>query len=197
MEDLFSIDRMIPRLRARNKQGVLRKLAMGIGRDTDLPRSAVLDAVMQTADLPSFGPGAGVALPHALMPGVRAPLAIVATLESPVAFGAIDGSPTDLVAMLLSPSDRPSDHLRALACIARRLREPYVRDLLRACECRESMYVILLGSERQTVTSRQESKGELASRRRLFARGKLSNGNNDDTACNPAWPPARSQADGC
>jgi hypothetical protein len=41
------------------------------------------------------------------------------------------------------------DHLRALACIARTLRDPNVPNLLRAAQSRESLYVILCGNEEQ------------------------------------------------
>jgi nitrogen PTS system EIIA component len=153
MTGLFSVDRMVPRLRARDKRDVLRKLAAASVQDAELPETVIIDAVNRTAELPAFGPGRGVALPHALIPGLRRPLATVATLIPAVDFEAADGSPTDLVVLLLSPAETAGDHLRALARIARRLREPSVRALLRAAECRESMYVLLVGSEFQTAAS--------------------------------------------
>ena len=42
-----------------------------------------------------------------------------------------------------------SHHLRALACIARTLRDPDVRSLLRASASRDSLYVILCGNDEQ------------------------------------------------
>jgi mannitol/fructose-specific phosphotransferase system IIA component (Ntr-type) len=54
-----------------------------------------------------------------------------------------------LVALLLSPAGSTGDHLRALARIARTLRDPNVRNLLRASKCRDSLYAILCGSEEQ------------------------------------------------
>ena len=145
--ELFSVGRMIPRLRARDKRDVLRKLAAASVRDAELPEALIFDAVKRAADLPTFGPGGGVALPHAIVPGLRRPLAAVATLNPAVWFEAADGLPTDLVVLLLSPAETTSDHLRALARIARRLREPSVPELLRAAECRESMYALLMGGE--------------------------------------------------
>jgi PTS system nitrogen regulatory IIA component len=70
-------------------------------------------------------------------------------LEPAVDFGAADGSQTDLVALLLSPAENTGDHLRALACIARTLRNTNVRNLLRAARSRDSLYVILCESEEQ------------------------------------------------
>jgi PTS system nitrogen regulatory IIA component len=149
MKALFSVDRMIPRLRARDRRDVLRKLASASVHDAEVSETIVLGAATQAADLPAFGPCDGVALPHAFIPGLRGPLAAVATLSPALDFKAVDGSLTDLVVLLLSPAETASDHLRALARIARRLREPNVQVHLRAAECRESMYVLMVGSDSQ------------------------------------------------
>jgi nitrogen PTS system EIIA component len=145
--ELLSIDRVIPRLRARDKKDALRKLAMRITLDAEVPTPAILHSVMRCAELPAFGPCSGVSLSHAFVPRLRSPIAIFARLEPAVDFGAADGSQTDLVVLLLSPAENAGNRLRALASIARTLRDPNVRDLLRASECRDSLYVILCGSE--------------------------------------------------
>ena len=62
-----------------------------------------------------------------------------ARLEPAVDFGAADGSKTDLVALLLSPADNAGDHLRALACIARTLRDS---DRARPSACGEQSRVL-------------------------------------------------------
>jgi PTS system nitrogen regulatory IIA component len=61
----------------------------------------------------------------------------------PLDFGASDGTLTDLVVLLLSPEEDLSGHLRALACIARRLRNHQVRDHLRVATCSDSIYAVL------------------------------------------------------
>jgi len=149
MRDLLSIERVIPRLRAHDKRDALRKLAAHAAGDTAIPATALVRAVLECAQLPAFGPGTGVSLPHAFLPGLGNPIATFARLEPPVDFGAADGSSTDLVALLLSPVERPGDHLRALACMARTLRDPDVRDLLRAADSRDALYVILCRNEEQ------------------------------------------------
>jgi nitrogen PTS system EIIA component len=153
MADLVSVGRMIPRLRARDKSDVLRKLAGEIERDAGVSSTAILKAVSQSADLPACGPELGVALAHALIPDLRRPLATVARLQPAVDFGAADGSLTDLVVLLLSPRERPGDHLRALASIARRLRNPAVGTSLRASKGRDSMYMLFVGSELEDLNS--------------------------------------------
>jgi len=148
MRDLLSIERVIPRLRARDKQDALRRLAARAASDAGVSAS-IVRSVLECAELPAFGPGAGVSVPHTFVPRLGSPIATFATLEPAIDFGAADGSQTDLVALLLSPAESTGDHLRALACIARTSRDPNVRNLLRAAKSRDSLYVILCGSEEQ------------------------------------------------
>jgi PTS system nitrogen regulatory IIA component len=114
-----------------------------------LAENVVRNALLASAELPAFGPGTGVSLPHAFVPGLPNPLVIFARLEPAVGFGAADGSKTDLVALLLSPADNAADHLQALACVARTLRDPAVRNVLRAANSRDSVYVVLCGCEEE------------------------------------------------
>lgn len=160
--DLFSPDRVIPRLRARDKRDALRQLAIHISYDAELPAHTVIEAVMQCDEDPAFGPGSGVSLPHAFVPGLPRPMAVLAKLDPQVNFDATDGFPTDLVVLLLSPAESAGGHLSALACIARRLREAGVRELLRASKCGDSMYVILIGSECDSQFSTEASSASLS-----------------------------------
>ena len=143
MRDLLSVGRIIPRLRAANKRDALSKLAAHATTDTPIAAEAILRSVLAGTELPAFGPGFGVSLPHAFVPGLRNPFITFARLESPIDFGAADGFKTDLVALLLSPADNAADHLRALACVARTLRDPAVRNMLRAANSRDAVYAIL------------------------------------------------------
>jgi mannitol/fructose-specific phosphotransferase system IIA component (Ntr-type) len=45
-------------------------------------------------------------------------------LRAPIAFDAIDGHPVDVVFVLLLPASPGPEHLRALASVARTLRDP-------------------------------------------------------------------------
>jgi PTS system nitrogen regulatory IIA component len=90
-------------------------------------------------------PRGGVSLLHALVDGLSEPRAIFARLKQPLDLGG--GCTTDIVVLLASPAERTGDHLRALACLARRLRRPDVLAHVRAAKCRELMYVALTSNE--------------------------------------------------
>jgi PTS system nitrogen regulatory IIA component len=145
LADLLTVDRVILRLCALDRQDALRKLASRISNDVHVVKRDLKNALMRSVEFATFGPGRGVSLPHAVIPGLAAPFAAFARLDPALNFGAADGSLTDLMVLLVSPSENGAGHLRALACIARRLREQKVREQLRACSSRECMYSVLVG----------------------------------------------------
>ncbi len=74
----------------------------------------------------------GVAFPHATLPGVPAPLIVVARLAPPIAFGAASHPPVSLLFAFFSAPERPTEHLRMLARIARLAGAPGALGRLRA-----------------------------------------------------------------
>jgi PTS system nitrogen regulatory IIA component len=68
------------------------------------------------------GIGAGVAIPHCKLPGLRRGVVAVGTVPAGVDFAAADGEPVRLLFVVVSPEESPEEHLRSLAAISRRLR---------------------------------------------------------------------------
>jgi nitrogen PTS system EIIA component len=68
---------------------------------------------------------------------------VFARLERPVDFEALDGQPVDLVFLLLAPEGAGADHLKALARVARLLRDPEVARKLRDSRDAEAIYAVL------------------------------------------------------
>ena len=54
-----------------------------------------------------------------------------------------DGQPVDLVFVLLAPETAGADHLKALARVARLLRDPEVAHKLRESRDAEALYAVL------------------------------------------------------
>jgi PTS system nitrogen regulatory IIA component len=153
MRDLLTIEQVIPDLRARNKRHALKRLSDHAATNQTVTAAAIRSLVLESAELPAFGPGAGVSLPHTFVPGLLNSVVTFARLAPAVDFGAADGSKSDLVALLLSPADNAGNHLQALACIARKLRDPNVRNHLRAANSSEAIYAILCGEEQFGLTN--------------------------------------------
>lgn len=130
-------------LRAASKRALLEGLA---GRASDrlgLGADAILAPLVRREDLGSTGVGAGVALPHARLEGVRRPFGLLARLREPVDFDAVDDNPVDLVFLLLLPAGGESRNLNALACVARWLRDPWTAAALRGARDAGALHALV------------------------------------------------------
>lgn len=141
--DLLKPDSVIAELRGADKRQVLRELARRAAPLVNIPEMTVHAALLARERLGSTGVGAGVAIPHARIPGLSAPHGLFARLARPITFDAIDGQPVDLIFLLLVPEGAGSDHLAALACVSRTLRNPATAKLLRGSTDAAALHAIL------------------------------------------------------
>jgi PTS system nitrogen regulatory IIA component len=116
---------------ASDKQQLLAELARKAGSVLDLPPDYILSELVKREELGSTGMGGGVAIPHARLHQVNKPSGMLARLRKPIDFDAVDGKPVDTVVLLLLPDAPDGDRLGALACIARKLRDPAIIAALR------------------------------------------------------------------
>src|SRR3954454_17510013 len=123
---------VLPALRVNGKKQALQELASQAARCTGLTDSAVFEALLQRERLGSTGIGEGVAIPHGKLPGLTRIFGLVAPLDKPIHFDALDGQHVDILFLLLAPEGAGADHLKALARVARVLREPGLVDRIRA-----------------------------------------------------------------
>lgn len=114
--------------------------AYGVVKDEALAALLAREAVAPT------GVGHGVAIPHCQVAGLDRVRAIFLRLAKPVDYGAVDGAKVDLVIALLAPPDCGSEHLRALARVARHLRSPQLRNQLRLARTSEAIRALLATS---------------------------------------------------
>ncbi|AWN41036.1 PTS IIA-like nitrogen regulatory protein PtsN [Methylobacterium durans] len=135
---------VMPSLRARAKKQVLQDLsAQAVRRLPALDEREVFETLLQRERLGSTGIGDGVAIPHGKLPGLDRLFGLVARLERPVDFEALDGQPVDIAFLLLAPEGAGADHLKALAQVARILREPGMLERIRAARDASALYALL------------------------------------------------------
>jgi PTS system fructose-specific IIA component/PTS system nitrogen regulatory IIA component len=95
--------------------------ASGAVRQEDA--AGIVAAIMKREELGSTGIGRGVAVPHTKHPSVSKLIGTVGISHHGVDFDSLDGEKVHLMFLLISPPDRPADHLRALENISRQLRD--------------------------------------------------------------------------
>jgi nitrogen PTS system EIIA component len=83
---------------------------------------SIVAAILKREELGSTGIGNGVAVPHTKHPSVDKLVATIALSKGGVDFASLDGEPVYILFLLVSPPDRPGDHLRGLENISRHLR---------------------------------------------------------------------------
>lgn len=140
-------DSVVPALRARAKKQVLQELsAQAVRRLPGLDEREVFETLLQRERLGSTGIGDGVAIPHGKLPGLDRLFGLFARFDRPVDFEALDGQPVDIAFLLLAPEGAGADHLKALAQVARILREPGMLAHIRAARDAGALYALLTRS---------------------------------------------------
>ena len=114
-----------------DKQDLLEKLAVRAGARVGLQPERILSELVKREQLGSTGTGGGVAIPHARLNELEKPFALLVRLKRPIDFAAVDSRPVDTVVLLLLPDSSGGGPLSALACVARKLRDPIIMNHLR------------------------------------------------------------------
>jgi PTS system nitrogen regulatory IIA component len=141
--DILRPDNVLLDLDAGSKRGLLHELAEHLGESEDDVR-AIYESLMERERLGSTGVGRGIAIPHAVVPGVARLIALFARLNPPIEFDAVDDRPVDLVFLLLSPDAGGSEHLKALARVARLLHAGDTADELRRLKDPAAVHKVLV-----------------------------------------------------
>jgi PTS system fructose-specific IIA component/PTS system nitrogen regulatory IIA component len=118
---------ILPSLKSTRKEDVIREIVAslkGVGALKEADEEAVVAAILKREELGSTGIGNGVAVPHTKHASVDKLSATVAISRTGVEFSSLDGEPVYILFLVISPPDRPGDHLRGLENISRHLRSP-------------------------------------------------------------------------
>lgn len=143
LNDLVAPQAVLQALKVNSKKQALQELAARAAELSGRAEREIFDVLMQREKLGSTAIGSGIAIPHGKLPKLDRLFGLFARLDRPVDFEALDGQPVDLVFLLLAPETAGADHLKALARVARLLREPGVARMLRESRDKESLYAVL------------------------------------------------------
>ncbi|MBO7244433.1 MAG: PTS IIA-like nitrogen regulatory protein PtsN [Alphaproteobacteria bacterium] len=140
--DILSKESVIADLTADSKKNLLEELAGLASKETGVDSRTILEALVERERLGTTGVGRGVALPHTRLLGLEKIFcAFVRT--NPVDFEAVDGKLVDLVFLLLVPEESGADHLKALSCLSKLLRDETVTATLRKAVNEDEIYQII------------------------------------------------------
>lgn len=141
--DLISPDDIVASLRSASKRQLLQDLAEKAAAKTGIASRQIFDTLLQRERLGSTGVGGGIAIPHGKLGPLKRITGLFARLDRPIDFEALDDQPVDLVFLLLAPESAGADHLKALARIARIMREHDKVAKLRDASDASALYSLL------------------------------------------------------
>ena len=124
LASLIRPELVFPALPGGEWQVVLRTVSQliadqGLVRDAD----GLYRKLCEREELGSTGFGAGTAIPHCKLKGLREVLVSVARCTETVDFETPDEEPVRLLFTVVSPTGSPAEHLQALALISRWLKQ--------------------------------------------------------------------------
>jgi nitrogen PTS system EIIA component len=143
LSDLVALQAVVPALKVNSKKQALQELSVRAAALTGRGEREILEILQQREKLGSTGVGSGIAIPHGKLPKLERLFGLFARLDRPIDFESLDGQPVDLVFLLLAPEAAGADHLKALARVARLLREPDTAKKLRDSRDAEAIYAVL------------------------------------------------------
>lgn len=146
MSDFVIREAIVPSLTANTKEKVIREIVeslRGAGYFEGGESDDIVRAIMKREQLGSTGIGRSIAIPHTKHASVDKLIGTVALSQAGVPFDSIDGEPVHVFVLLVSPQDRPGDHLRALENVVRHMRDDQFVSQLRAATSRDEIWRLL------------------------------------------------------
>ncbi len=125
LTDFVVPEAIVPELQVDSKEAAIRAMVTSLKNSGSIPDDAeesIVAAILKREELGSTGIGNNVAVPHTKHPSVDRLIASVAICPAGVDFASLDGEDVHILFLLISPPDRPGDHLRGLENISRHLR---------------------------------------------------------------------------
>jgi PTS system nitrogen regulatory IIA component len=141
LSDLIHEQNVIPDLKAKDKRGVLEELVDTlVKQEPSLDKNALVKVLLERERLGSTGIGDGVAIPHGKFTGITQPSISFGRSRKGLDFDSMDGEPTHLFFLLVAPENSASIHLKALARIAKILKNSAFRKELMEVSGRQELY---------------------------------------------------------
>lgn len=146
LNEFVVADAIIPDLQAASKEDAIRAMVGSLKSSGAIPEAdeeGIVSAILKREELGSTGIGNGVAVPHTKHPSVDRLVATVALSKGGVDFASLDGEDVFILFLLVSPPDRPGDHLRGLENISRHLRDQTFCSFLRQSSTQKDIIDLL------------------------------------------------------
>lgn len=145
---------ILPSLQSTERDAVIAELIdllIDVGALEKKLKKDIMAAVLEREKRGSTGFGKGVAVPHVKHAKIKKMTAAIGISEAGVDFNALDKQPVHSVFFLLSPADKPEEHLQAMEVIFKNLSQDTFRRFLRQSESAEDVMTLLIEADSQKL----------------------------------------------
>lgn len=146
LTELVVSEAIVTDLKAESKESAIRQMVASLknaGKVREADEEPIVSAILKREELGSTGIGRGVAVPHTKHPSTDTIVATVALCQDGLDFESLDGENVYILFLLISPPDRPGDHLRGLETITRHLKSDSFCNFLRQSATAEDVFELL------------------------------------------------------
>ena len=148
LSEFFEEELFIPELRATTKDAVLKEMVEALVATGRIQEGSILlDMLRQRETLGSTGIGDGVAIPHGKFHGITHPIIAFGRSRKGLDFESMDGEPVFLFFLLVAPENSASIHLKALAKIAKILKNSAFRKVLIGAPGKKELYQTIIQND--------------------------------------------------
>lgn len=137
---------ILPTVKAGKRDDAIRELVDALAA-AGVVKTAMVDdlvkAIIKREKKGSTGFGHGVAAPHVKTPDVGRVFAAVGISHAGLDFAALDKQPVHVIFLLLSPEDKPEEHIDAMECIFGVLTQDKFRRFLRQAKSAQEIWGLL------------------------------------------------------
>jgi len=132
--DFIDTKALVPQLESAKRDDVISEMVDALVASGSLSKSMRDEVIAMIVDREkggSTGFGKGVAVPHVKHEKIKKMVATIGISSHGVDFNALDKQPVYSVVLLISPADKPDEHLQAMENIFRNLQQDTFRRFLR------------------------------------------------------------------
>ena len=142
--DILEVNSIVPELKGRTKKLVLEELIDAVKQHKPhIDSDRLMKVLLERERLGSTGIGDGIAIPHGKLKDIEDLVLSFGRSIEGIDFESMDGKPVHLFFLLVAPEACAGIHLRALAKIARLLKNGTVRKRLAKVDNREDIFSII------------------------------------------------------
>ena len=144
--DFILQDAILTEIKADSKQGVIREMVQSLLDAGGIKKEefeGIVKAISKREELGSTGIGRGIAVPHTKHPSIERLVGCIAVSPEGIDFDSLDCEKVHLFFLLVSPPERPGEHLRALEHITRQLKDETFCRFLKQSKTKDDILTLL------------------------------------------------------